>query len=57
MDSGPYRFYMKWLYPIESAVCQAWPGLLAFTFMALGEPATNISSTASSEREEHQQPV
>jgi methionine biosynthesis protein MetW len=38
MDSGPYRFYMRWFYPVERFVCQLWPGLLAFQFVVLGEP-------------------
>jgi len=58
MDSGPYRFYVKWLYPIESAVCRAWPSLLAFTFMALGAPvAQSIDLPASNERQEQEQPA
>ena len=39
MDSGPYRFYLKWFYPIERALCSLWPGLLAFQFVILAEPA------------------
>jgi SAM-dependent methyltransferase len=38
MDSGPYKFYMKWFYPLEHAVCRAWPGLLAFQFVVLSVP-------------------
>jgi len=38
MDSAPYRSYMRWLYPIERAICSAWPGLLAFQFVTLSEP-------------------
>lgn len=38
MESAPYRFYMKWLYPVERAICSAWPGLLAFQFVILAEP-------------------
>jgi 2-polyprenyl-3-methyl-5-hydroxy-6-metoxy-1,4-benzoquinol methylase len=38
MDSAPYRFYMRWLYPFERALCRAWPGLLAFQFVILGQP-------------------
>jgi SAM-dependent methyltransferase len=38
MDSGPYRLYMKWFYPIERAICGWWPGLLAFQFVILGQP-------------------
>jgi 2-polyprenyl-3-methyl-5-hydroxy-6-metoxy-1,4-benzoquinol methylase len=38
MDSGPYRFYMKWFYPIERAICQIRPSLLAFQFVVLAKP-------------------
>ena len=38
MDSGPYKFYMKWFYALERAVCRALPGLLAFQFVVLGVP-------------------
>lgn len=37
MDSGPYRFYMKWFYPLERALCGLWPALLAFQFVILAE--------------------
>lgn len=58
MDSGPYRFYVKWFYPIESAACQAWPSLLAFTFMVLGEPVeAAVNMPSSEERQEEEQPV
>lgn len=30
MNSGPYRLYLKTVYPIERAVTSLWPGLLAF---------------------------
>ncbi len=38
MDSGPYRAYQQWFYPLERAICRAWPGLLAFQFVVLVEP-------------------
>jgi SAM-dependent methyltransferase len=38
MDSAPYRFYMRWLYPLERAICGPWPGLLAFQFVILAKP-------------------
>lgn len=38
MDSAPYRFYMKWLWPIERAICTLWPGMLAFSLVVLAEP-------------------
>jgi methionine biosynthesis protein MetW len=43
MESGPYQFYLKWFYPIERALCSLWPGLLAFQFVILAEPAISIS--------------
>jgi 2-polyprenyl-3-methyl-5-hydroxy-6-metoxy-1,4-benzoquinol methylase len=58
MESGPYGFYMKWCWPVESAVCRAWPGLLAFTFMALAEPVGHaIGQPGSKEYQEQEQPV
>jgi len=58
MDSGPYRFYVKWLYPIESAMSRAWPSLLAFTFMALGEPAeAALGAPSSPDRQAEEQPA
>lgn len=47
MDSGPYCFYMKWLYPIERAICRMWPGLLAFQFVILGEPVAPAREVGS----------
>jgi SAM-dependent methyltransferase len=38
MDSTPYRFYMRWLYPVERALCALWPGMFAFQFIVLAEP-------------------
>jgi 2-polyprenyl-3-methyl-5-hydroxy-6-metoxy-1,4-benzoquinol methylase len=38
MDSAPYRFYLRWLYPIEHAICRLWPGLLAFQLVTLAQP-------------------
>jgi len=58
MESRPYRFYVKWFYPIESALCRAWPGFLAFTFMVLGEPVGRASDLPTpSEHQEREQPV
>lgn len=37
MDSGSYRLYMKWFYPIERVICRLWPALLAFQFLILAE--------------------
>ena len=30
LDYGPYRLYLKLVYPIERAVTSLWPGMLAF---------------------------
>ena len=58
MDSGPYRFYMKWFYPIERAICRAWPGLLAFQFVVLADPeAKAFDSSTSKEHLEQEQPA
>jgi hypothetical protein len=38
MDSAPYRFYMRWLYPVEHAICRLWPSLLAFQLVTLAQP-------------------
>ena len=50
MDSGPYKFYMKWFYPVERAVCRMWPGLLAFQFVVLTVPRALPSSNDASTR-------
>jgi SAM-dependent methyltransferase len=53
MDSGPYRFYMKWFYPIERAICGTWPSLLAFQFVILAEPISgwDVAKVRSSNEE------
>ncbi len=38
MDSAPYRFYMRWLYPVELAFCRLWPGMFAFQLVTLVQP-------------------
>jgi len=43
MDSRPYRFYLKWFYPLERAICSVWPSLLAFQFVVLAEPEISIA--------------
>jgi methionine biosynthesis protein MetW len=43
MESGPYRFYLQWFYPVERAISRLWPGLLAFQFVILAEPQISIS--------------
>jgi len=40
MDSASYRSYMRWLYPLERAICGVWPGLLAFQFVVLARPTS-----------------
>ena len=58
MDSGPYRFYMKWFYPIERTVCAAWPALLAFQFVVLAKPeAGAISDSVADELHREEQPA
>ena len=47
MDSGPYKFYMKWFYPLERAFCRPWPGLLAFQFVVLTVPRVLPSPAAA----------
>jgi methionine biosynthesis protein MetW len=42
MDSGPYQLYMKSLYPVERAICSAWPSMLAFQFVILAQPAGSM---------------
>jgi len=46
MDSGPYRFYLKWFYPIERAICRIWPAMMAFQFIILAEP-NSVAGTNS----------
>jgi len=43
MDSAPYRFYLKWLYPLERALCSIYPSMLAFQFVILAEPNKAIA--------------
>ena len=38
MESSPYRFYLRWFYPVEKFLCRLIPGLLAFQFVTLGQP-------------------
>jgi SAM-dependent methyltransferase len=41
MDSAPYRFYVRWLYPVEHAICRLWPGLFAFQLVTLARPVAH----------------
>jgi SAM-dependent methyltransferase len=43
-DSATYRFYMRWLYPVELAVCRLWPGMFAFQLVALVHPNSKPAS-------------
>lgn len=36
VDSPAYRFYARFIEPIEAAVCRLWPGLLAFQIVLIG---------------------
>ncbi len=38
MESAPYQTYLKWIYPVERALCSLCPGLLAFQFVILAQP-------------------
>ena len=51
MDSRPYRFYLKWLYPVERAICGLWPGLLAFQFVTLSEPVAQAAGARNEQLE------
>lgn len=44
MDSAPYRFYMRWLYPVELAICRLWPGMFAFQLVTLVQPKAKPAS-------------
>ena len=46
MDSAPYRAYQRLLYPLERWICGLWPGLLAFQFVILAQPAALPGSIA-----------
>ena len=35
---APFRFYLRWIEPIERAVCSLWPSLLAFQILVAAEP-------------------
>jgi 2-polyprenyl-3-methyl-5-hydroxy-6-metoxy-1,4-benzoquinol methylase len=47
MDSGPYRFYMRWLYRIEHAICSLWPGMFAFQLVTLAQPVAPRPASSS----------
>ncbi len=44
MESAPYRFYMRWLYPVELAICRFWPGMFAFQLVTLAQPKAKPAS-------------
>ncbi len=35
---GAFRFYLRWIEPVEHAVCALWPGLLAFQHVVVIDP-------------------
>jgi SAM-dependent methyltransferase len=45
MDSRPFRFYMRWVYPLELAICRLWPGMLSFQLVTLAQPQSQRVST------------
>ena len=47
MESGPYRAYLKWLYPVERILCGVRPQLLAFQFVLLAQPKTAPASATA----------
>ncbi len=51
MDSRPYRFYMKWFYPVERALCSIWPGLFAFQYVILAQPAAALEEIRVADRD------
>jgi SAM-dependent methyltransferase len=38
LESAPYRFYLRWIYPLEHAICRLFPGLFAFQMVTLAQP-------------------
>lgn len=32
-ESGPYRFYLRWVFPVETAAARLWKSLFAFQFV------------------------
>ena len=51
MDSAPYRFYCRLLYPMEAFLCRLWPGLLAFQFVSLCKPRVSSAHSRGGEIE------
>ncbi len=50
MDSAHYRFYMRWLYPIEHTICRLWPGMFAFQLVTLAQPVAQRHVSPEPER-------
>ena len=40
IDSGPYRIYLRWVYPLEQRLSALLPGLLAFQYIAVAVPVS-----------------
>ena len=57
MESAPYRFYCRFLYPLESLVCRVWPGLLAFQYVNLCQMACPPSLVAGMRSDTVDEPV
>jgi 2-polyprenyl-3-methyl-5-hydroxy-6-metoxy-1,4-benzoquinol methylase len=49
MESSPYRFYMRWLYPLEHAICRLIPGLFAFQLITLAQPVAHQNGSLDAE--------
>lgn len=43
MESGYYKFYLKYIYPIESFITRCYKNLLAFQFIIIAKPKTEPS--------------
>lgn len=46
-DSGLFKFYERWVYPVESLVARCWPGLLANQFVFTISPTKPVSATGT----------
>ena len=44
MDSAAYRLYIRWLYPVELAICRLLPGMFALQFATLAQPNAKPAS-------------
>lgn len=57
MDSAPYRFYCRFFYPLESLLCRLWPGLLAFQYVSLCQPAATVCEQSGNDSRTADEPV